>query len=148
MTNLAARWQQDTIDLKPDLLGILVGVNDATFRVTPEEFGKQYDKLLADTVATLPNVRLVLGEPFTLPTGRHRADWDTWRPDMEPRQQIVGALAAKYHAALIRYQHVFDEAAKRAAAECWIWDGIHPTYSGHQLMADEWERTVRKFWRR
>jgi len=41
---------------------------------------------------------------------------------------------------------VFDDACKLAPAEHWIWDGVHPTYSGHQLMADEWERTVRAMW--
>jgi lysophospholipase L1-like esterase len=29
-----------------------------------------------------------------------------------------------------------------------VWDGMHPTYCGQQLMADEWIRTVQEFWRR
>ena len=65
---------------------------------------------------------------------------------MKKRQQIVAQLAAKYHAAFVRFQKVFDDAVKRAPAEYWIWDGIHPTYAGHQLMADEWERTVQQAW--
>jgi len=55
-------------------------------------------------------------------------------------------LADKYHAALVHYQKAFDEAIQRAPADYWIWDGIHPTYSGHQIMADEWIRTVSQFW--
>jgi lysophospholipase L1-like esterase len=47
---------------------------------------------------------------------------------------------------LVRFQRAFDEAAWRAPAEHWIRDGVHPTYSGHQIMADEWVRTVRPFW--
>jgi phospholipase/lecithinase/hemolysin len=62
------------------------------------------------------------------------------------RQQIVARLAQKHGAALVKYQHVFDEAAKRAPADYWVWDSVHPTYRGHQIMADEWERTVRAFW--
>ncbi len=61
-------------------------------------------------------------------------------------QEIVAKLAGKYHAALVQYQPVFDAAGQKAPADYWIWDGIHPTYAGHQLMADEWARTVREFW--
>ena len=50
-------------------------------------------------------------------------------------------------AALVQFQPVFDEAAKRAPADYWVWDNVHPTYRGHQLMADEWERVVREFWK-
>lgn len=46
----------------------------------------------------------------------------------------------------MQYQPVFDAAGQKAPADYWIWDGIHPTYAGHQLMADEWARTVREFW--
>jgi len=146
VSDLAARWERDTLDLKPELLSILIGINDTSRKVPVEEYEKQYDKLLADTVAAIPNLRLVLGEPFTLPSGRHKEDWTEWRAEVQLRQDVVAKLATKYHAALVRYQKVFDDAGKRAPAEYWIWDGVHPTYSGHQLMADEWVRTVQTFW--
>jgi len=63
------------------------------------------------------------------------------------RQAIVAKLAAKYQAALVKYQKVFDDACKRAPALFWTADGVHPTYSGHQLMADEWVRTVTQFFK-
>jgi len=63
------------------------------------------------------------------------------------RQAIVAKLATKYQAALVKYQKVFDDACKRAPAEFWTADGVHPTYSGHQLMADEWVRTVSQFFK-
>jgi phospholipase/lecithinase/hemolysin len=47
----------------------------------------------------------------------------------------------------VRFQPDFDAATKRAPADYWIWDNVHPTYRGHQLMADEWERVVRDFWK-
>jgi phospholipase/lecithinase/hemolysin len=50
-------------------------------------------------------------------------------------------------AAVVHFQKVFDDACRRAPAEHWIWDGVHPTYSGHQLMADEWVRVVNEFWK-
>ena len=143
---MAARWQPDTLDLKPDLLSILIGINDVGHDVPFEQFEPAYDKILADSVAADPKLRIVLGEPFTLPVGKHKEDWEHWRAEVQKRQQVVAKLAVKYHAALVHYQRVFDDACRRAPAEYWIWDAVHPTYSGHQLMADEWIRTMNEFW--
>jgi lysophospholipase L1-like esterase len=88
----------------------------------------------------------VLCEPFTLPVGSKKEGYEAWRADIGKRQEVVARLAKKYDAPLVRFQKVFDEACKRGPAEYWIWDGVHPTYAGHQLMADEWVRAVRAFW--
>jgi lysophospholipase L1-like esterase len=136
VAKLQARWKADTLDLKPDMLSILIGINDLGQGVTAEQYEAAYDRLLAETVAALPKVRLVLCEPFGLPV----------RAELQKRQAIVAKLAAKYHAPVVHFQKVFDEACKRAPADYWIWDGVHPTYSGHQLMADEWVRTVDAYW--
>jgi lysophospholipase L1-like esterase len=146
VASLARRWQTDTIDLKPDLLSILIGVNDLNFGVKAEQYEQQYDQLLADTIKALPNVRLVLGEPFGLPVGGKKNIWEKYRADLAARQAIVAKLGEKYHAPVIHFQKMFDDAAKRAPADYWIWDGVHPTYAGHQLMADEWVRTMRAAW--
>lgn len=146
VTDLAGRWAKDTLELKPDVLSILVGVNDAGGGLPMEEFERVYDQLLTDAQTANPKVRLVLSEPFTLPVGAKKENWEKWRADMAQRQEVVARLAKKHGAALVRFQQVFDEACKRAPAEYWIWDGVHPTYSGHQLMADEWVRTVAAFW--
>lgn len=136
--DLQQRWQTDTLDLKPDLLSILIGVNDDGKGVPFTQYEQVYDKLLSDARAANPNLKLVLGEPFVKPGQMSES--------IRQRQEIVARLAQKYGAALVRYQHIFDEAAKRAPADYWVWDHVHPTYRGHQLMADEWERTVRAFW--
>jgi lysophospholipase L1-like esterase len=148
VANLVARWQTDTLDLKPDLLSILIGVNDLGHGVSVEDYERQYDQLLADTVKALPDVRLVLGEPFGARVGKYdNEQWDARLVELKNRQAVVAKLAAKYHAALVHYQRAFDDAMQRAPADYWIWDGVHPTYSGHQVMADEWIRTVDQFWR-
>ncbi len=142
VSDLARRWTPDTLELRPDLLSILVGVNDLGAGVSAADYEQQYDRLLAETMAALPNVRLVLCEPFGLPVGRKQDVWPTYQPQLLERQQIVGRLAARYHAPLVRFQRAFEDALQRAPAEYWIWDGVHPTYAGHQLMAEEWIRTV------
>jgi lysophospholipase L1-like esterase len=146
VSDLLLRWQKDTIDLKPDILSILIGVNDLGSSVSAEQFGQQYDQLLSDTVKALPNIKLVLCEPFGLSVGGKKANWETYHADLAVRQAIVVKLGEKYHAPVVYFQKMFDDAVKRAPAGYWIWDGVHPTFSGHQLMAQEWIRTVRDYW--
>ena len=145
VSDLARRWQTDTIDLKPDILSILIGVNDLSFGVTAEQYEQRYDQLLAETMKALPKVRLVLCEPFGLPVGGKKDVWEKYRADLAARQAVVARLGEKYHAPIVHFQKVFEDATQRAPADYWIWDGIHPTYSGHQLMADAWIRVVRTF---
>jgi lysophospholipase L1-like esterase len=149
---LAERWQKDTLDLKPTVVSILIGVNDIWHplndgkEVSAEAFEAGYEKLLADTVAALPNVKLVLGEPFILPGKATSPKWEAWQDHLKRFQAIVEKLGKKYNAPVVHYQAMFDSAAKQAPAEYWIWDGVHPTYAGNQLMADEWIRTVNAAW--
>jgi lysophospholipase L1-like esterase len=153
ITDLQERWTNDTINLKPDVLSILIGVNDAssalqsTNGISVGQYEAKYDQLLQDTAAALPGVKIVLCEPFILPVGKVKDRWDEWQADIQKRQAVVEKLAAKYHLPVVHFQKVFDDACKRAPASYWIWDGVHPTYSGHQLMADEWVRVVEQFWK-
>ena len=139
--DLEKRWQKDTLDLKPDLLSILIGVNDSGRNVPLDQYEQVYDKLITDARTANPKLKLVLGEPFVKPTGKVSED-------IRKRQEIVARLAQKHGAALVHFQRIFDEAVQRAPANYWVWDGVHPTYSGHQLMADEWVRVVTEFWKR
>ncbi len=146
---LEKRWQADTLDLKPDLLSVLIGVNDNAVNVPLEQYEQTYDRLLTDAKTANPKLKLVLGEPFTLES-RKPADpavWQKWKDGVDQRREVVASLAKKHGAALVKYQPMFDKACERAPAAYWIWDGVHPTYAGNQLMADEWLRTVRDFWK-
>ncbi len=146
VSDLAGRWQKDTLDLKPDVLSILIGINDLCFGVSAEQYDQRYDQLLADTVKALPNTRLVLCEPFGLPAGERKNTWEDHRAQIAARDAIVNRLGEKYHAPVVHFQKMFEGATNRAPADYWIWDGVHPTYSGHQLMADEWVHAVRAYW--
>jgi lysophospholipase L1-like esterase len=143
--DLTARWQTDTLALKPNLLSILVGVNDTFFSKQPEpieQFRDAYDKLLSDTLAALPGVKIVLGQPFLLPVGKFKDQYPAKLAELKQRADVVAQLASKYHLPLIRYQDVFDQACSKAPADHWSWDGVHPTYAGHGLMAQAWLTTV------
>src|SRR3569623_1717272 len=95
ISDLAVRWQADTLDINPDLLSILVGVNDVfgvimkgeTF--TADDFGNTYDTLLDKTVKALPGIELVLCQPFILPVGMVKEKYDLWNAELQKRQPIV-----------------------------------------------------------
>jgi lysophospholipase L1-like esterase len=139
---LQKRWAKDTLELKPDLLSVMIGVNDSSKNVPLAEYEQTYDELLTSARAGNPKLKLVLCAPFV----KHK---DGPVPaDIIARQGIVAKLAAKHGAALVDFQKVFDAATTaETPADYWIWDRVHPTYRGHQLMADEWERVVRTFWK-
>jgi lysophospholipase L1-like esterase len=138
--DLEKRWEKDTLEQKPDVLSILIGVNDEGRGVALDQYEQVYDRLITQAKSANPKLKLVLCAPFVKPTGKISEG-------IRKRQEIVAKLAQKHGAALVQFQPVFDEAAKRAPADYWIWDNVHPTYRGHQLMADEWERVVRDFWK-
>jgi lysophospholipase L1-like esterase len=152
VSDLASRWQTDTLDLKPDVVSILIGINDIQASFSRNEaFMRQsvfntYDQLLARTKQALPKVKLILGEPFILPTGKVGKDLRSWTKAVQTMDSAVEELAAKYHAPAVRFQEVFDKALLKAPAEHWIWDGIHPTYAGHELMADSWIQAYNDFY--
>lgn len=140
--DLGMRWQEDTIALGPGVVSILVGINDTTAEVPFEEFETAYDSLLEQTKTARPDVRFVLCEPFALLPREADGGANLWETNVRERARIVEKLAKRYGAPFVRFQKVFDDALKRAPAEHWLYDGIHPTRAGHQLMADEWIRVV------
>jgi len=145
--DLAKRWPKDTLELKPDVLSVLIGVNDSSKGVAPEVFERTYDELLTAACAANPKLRLVLCEPFLGAAGSAIDKSPGRRERLALLVPVVRLLAAKHGATLIDFQKIFDEAQRRAPSSYWIWDGVHPTTAGHQLMADEWERVVRASWR-
>lgn len=150
ITDLNARWQKDTLDIKPDVLSILVGVNDVDSAIrqkdvlTTARFEEAYRMLLNVTKEQLPGCLLVICEPFILPIGRVKDNLGEWKTEMQKIQSIVARLAKEYSAVFVPLQTVFDNAAARVTPEYWIWDGIHPTVAGHELITRQWLKQVGK----
>ena len=141
VVDLYARWKVDALNLKPDVLSILIGVND-----TWHEYNKQngvevprYEeflrRLLSWSQEVLPEVKLVLLEPFVLPFGAVGEDWPE---EIAQRAEVVRQAAADFGAAFVPLQAKFTELAKSWGMDYWLRDGVHPTLAGHQMIADEW----------
>ncbi|MCP4451758.1 MAG: SGNH/GDSL hydrolase family protein [Planctomycetes bacterium] len=145
--DLRQRWQRDAIDMTPDLLSILIGVNDVGRNlegVDVETWETDYRAILDASREANPNLKLVLLDPFVLASGRlASADaFKPWRDQVERLIPIVGKLARDYHAVHIKTQDIFDAAAKAVPPEHWIWDGVHPLPQGHELIARHWIQEV------
>ena len=87
VTDLAGRWQGDALDLKPDILSILVGVNDAASGDSAEQYERVYDQILQQALAANPNVRFVLGEPFIAQTGHVLENPIRWNAEIQKRRR-------------------------------------------------------------
>lgn len=148
VTDLAARWKTDTIDLKPDVLSILIGINDAVAFINgnkdfaSEQYEADYRSLLTQTKQQLPSVQLILCEPFVLAVGNVKSKWEVYSAEVQKRQQIAKQLSKECDAIFVPFQSAFNSALSKAPAEYWIWDGIHPMPAGHELMAREWLKHV------
>ncbi len=142
---LADRWEQDCLSLKPDVLSILIGVNDiwhqlsGKYDATVETYKTDLLALLKRTKKALPDVELVICEPFVLKCG---AVDDKWFPEFDAFRAAAKHAAEEHHTVFVPFQSMFDEAIKYAPPEHWARDGVHPSPFGAQLMAHEWVKTV------
>jgi acyl-CoA thioesterase-1 len=139
--DLVNRWQKDCIDLKPDVVSILVGINDTWRRydsnevTTVEEYRENYHYLLSEIKNKL-NSKIVICEPFLLPVTEEQKKY--WLEDLEPKIRVVKELSKEFNASYIPFNEKFKEASTKNNNEFWVLDGVHPTFSGHALMSKLW----------
>ena len=144
--DLDARWQTDALDLRPDILSILIGVNDiwhklnGNFTGTVEQYESGYGALLDRTRQALPGVRLVVLEPFVLRTG---AVTDAWFPEFDQRRAVAARVAERAGATFVPLHGIFERLSRAAPPAYWAADGVHPTVAGHGVIARAWLETVR-----
>ena len=144
IVNLYARIKQDIINLAPDVMSILIGVNDVLGDihvqngVEAEKFYKIYSMLIEEIKEALPNIKIMILEPFALRPSAAEAYWDELQFEVSKRSAKAREIADKYNLLFVPLQNKFDEAAKLAPSDYWIYDGVHPTEAGHELIRQEW----------
>ncbi|MFF2807004.1 GDSL-type esterase/lipase family protein [Streptomyces sp. NPDC058000] len=155
--DLEARWRADVLDGCPDVVSILVGVNDMGWHtldpdgsvISAEDFAAGYARLLAPLAEA--GAELILIEPFLLPISGSVKARDAhvdvevrkeWRADLDPKIQVVRELARAYGAHLLAADGMFAELAAVTGPEYWAADGVHPTPAGHAALAAAWLRLV------
>ena len=151
IVDVYARIKADIINLKPDYMSLLIGVNDVWHElggqhngIKADKFEMIYDMLIAEVLEALPNVKIVIFEPFVLEGSSTRATeeepnrWDYFRTEVSLRATAAKRIAEKYNIPFVELQSLFDNACEQAPTSYWLSDGVHPTPMGHWLIKNAW----------
>lgn len=157
VVDLYARIKADMINLKPDYMSILIGVNDVWHEytrqngVSAEKFEMVYCLLIEELKQALPDLKLFILEPFVLPGGattnneEHPSRWEYFRSEVELRAKAAKRVAEKYGLPFVPLQKMFDDAdADAPESGYWLRDGVHPTPAGHELIKQQWLKAFKE----
>ncbi len=145
IVDVYARIRNDIINLKPDYMSLLIGVNDVWHEdrqngVDAEKFEKIYRMLIDEIKAALPNIKLILLGAFVTHGWELDSRYDTFRAEVEKRAAATKRIAEDYGFPFVDLQSAFDAACEKAPANYWTLEGVHPTEPGHGVIAKEWIR--------
>ena len=150
VVDLYARIKGDVWNQKPDVLSILIGVNDVWHDFTENPNGvdltrweKVYRMLIEDTQEKLPNVKIMMLEPFVL-HGRATDFNDRYEDFQQVKRYAAKELAKEYGLTFVPLQEKFDEAAEKYGEQYYLYDGVHPDVAGAALIAEEWLKAFEK----
>ena len=151
VVDLYARIKIDMINLKPDYMSVLIGINDVWHEharqngVDPEKFERVYGMLIEALKEALPNLKIMILEPFVLPgeatvnTAEFPDRWDYFAKETLLRAEAAKRVAEKYGLTFVPLQEMFDKAnADAPEMGYWLADGVHPTAAGHELIKIAW----------
>ena len=144
IVDLYARAKKDCWVLEPDVLSILIGINDVWHDLADipngvelDRFEKMYRLLLEDTIARLPNTKIILCEPFVLHGYATDKNFEHFCKIYE-YAKVVKALADEFDLYFLPLQDAMNDAAAQYGDSVLLADGVHPTTQGATLIASEW----------
>lgn len=149
VVDLYARIKADIINLAPDVMSILIGVNDVWHEfswengVDADKYFKIYDMLIEEVKAALPNIKIMILEPFVLKASATEDKWDGFSAETKKRAEMAKKISEKHNLPFIELQAGFDELSKSQPAEYWLCDGVHPTAKGHEFIKNKWIETFK-----
>ncbi|MBR5157564.1 MAG: SGNH/GDSL hydrolase family protein [Clostridia bacterium] len=144
ITDLYARIKIDIINLKPDYISFLIGVNDVWHEVSrqngvaADKFEKIYNMLIEEIKEELPDVKIMILEPFVLKGTATEENWEFFKTETAKRAQAAKRIAEKHNLVFVPLQEKFDEMAAKQPEPYWTWEGVHPSAAGHELIARKW----------
>lgn len=149
IVDLYARIRADIINLRPDVLSILIGVNDVWHEFKPdnpngvpsEKFYKIYSMLIEEIKEALPETKIMILEPFFLPgpaTTETEEKTVGFASEVPKRAEMAKRIAEEYGLPFVPLQAGFDRLCELAEPTTWLRDGVHPTPMGHEFIKREW----------
>lgn len=147
ITDLANRWKEDCLALKPDIISILIGINDVWDNMDTKEWSIQesvdkfefYYRILLETAKEQTKAQIVLIEPFVLKSPEEQGAWEI---ELEPRKKIIRKLAKEYDADYIELDNKLKEFGKNWGNDYVSEDGVHPKLVGHAIISKTWLKRV------
>ncbi len=146
---LEERWEADCLQLRPDLLSVLIGINDTARSHRPgqsgfsvADFDKCLRRLLIQARQQNPQIRLVVCEPFMALV---RDEQKAWQEGFEQRRAVTHRIATELKAAFVPFQSLFNDLLNQAPVKYWLPDGVHPTLPAHLRMSQLWLDRVQRF---
>jgi len=144
IVDIYARIKTDIINLKPDILTILIGVNDAGHDmgdwpngVSPEKFRMIYGLMIEEIRAALPDIKIYILEPFTLKGSCNEGNFDDFFAQVQLRAEGARYTAEKYGLTFVPLQEKFNALSKLCDNTQWLMDGIHPTPAGYAMITEQ-----------
>ncbi len=148
VVDLMARYEEDFLAEKPDVISILIGINDTWRRydnndpTSAEDFCAVYDSLLSRIKADMPDTKIIIIEPFLLNTIKEYAPW---REDLDPKIQKIRVLARKYADEYLALDGILQSyVVSGYSDESIAGDSVHPTPLGHAIIAKEYIKVLDK----
>ena len=144
VVDIYARVKKDIINIKPDYMSLMVGVNDIWHEldfqtgIDIHKFEKIYSMLIEEVLEELPLTKLLLIEPFVLKGKATAVYYEALRQGVEARAEIVRRIALKYQLPVLSMQKDLDILQQGIRDDYWLYDGAHPTIYFHQYIADRW----------
>ena len=145
IVDVYARIKRDIINLSPDIMSILIGVNDVWHEVSDspngvdaDKFYKIYDMLIEEIKEALPDIKIMILEPFALNAAATEGNWNYFETEVAKRAVMAKKIADKYGLTYIPLQESFNKLCEKAPANFWLGDGVHPTEAGHEFIKTEW----------
>ena len=145
--DLYARMKADILHLKPDVLSILIGVNDVWHELAPipngvdaNKFFMIYSLLIEEIKMVLPQIKIMILEPFALPGSGTNEQWEYFIEEIQKRAAMSKKVAETYGLMYVELQAGLNALTEKAPASEWLADGVHPTPMGHEYIKRQWCR--------
>ena len=144
--DLLIRYEKDFKAVHPDFLSILIGINDCWRRydsndpTSCEQYENNYRTLLEKIKSDLPDAKIMLIEPFVLPS---LPDRNVWHEDLDPKIDVVHKLAREYADYLLPMNGIINAySVKKYACKELTADGVHPSQAGHAVIAETYLKAL------
>ena len=151
ITDVYARIKEDIINLKPDAMSILIGVNDVSHELTmncgvsPKKFRMIYEMLIEEIKESLPEIKIIILEPFILKGTATEKLWNEFNSAVRKMAEISRQVAEKYNFDFVPLQDKFDELLSDGNIGYWSVDGVHPTSAGHRIIKEELQKVLENY---